>query len=682
MSSNDIVENENLYCLILEELKELFDGIVKTLCDEKIIFKIDETADKRFGDLTCNVAFLLSKYLKKSPYQIATEIVNRHVNPHIKTKKNSFISYATAHQSGYVNFTINYRLLFDLILQKTVLSKRYKFPDFGHNKLVLIEHTSVNPNKAIHVGHLRNIVIGDSLYRIFKNTNYDPKVLNYIDDSGVQVADIIVAFLYSGFSEAPPDPDTKFDKYCGEVYVKITKLIDEDQSLLEKRKFVIREMEKRNSKISIYASNLVKKILKEQLKTCWEIGSRYDILNIESDIIKSNLWDKSFQLLKEKNVIYLAKEGKNVNCWVIKAEEDEDEKVIVRSDGTKTYFAKDIPYALWKLQIIQDPFDYLKYERQWDDSEIWISTLDSTNQLDDNERKKFFQKNPDKAITIIDSRQSRLQNLIIGIIKKIEPENDNYHYLGYEAVTLSPQTSKILGFEPDKNIVHMSGRKGLFFNADDLIEQLKRKSLQEIERRNKDQNITPGEIEKIALGIAVSTIRYTLIKQDLDKIIVFDLNEATNLDGDTSLYLQYAYARASRILEKSDFPHYNPVILDKSFFANKTDDISTDYNLDLKNRDKEVDFTTDFKEEEISLIKELAKFDYIIEQTIKTLNPKNLARYANNLATKFNMFYENVPVLKENNENLQNERKFLVKSFIVILSNVFDLLGLVPLSKI
>lgn len=675
--------NENPYKVILDELYNLFDNIVKSInLKDDFVFKIDETSDERFGDLTCNIAFLLTKHFKKSPPQIAIELVQEHINEYLSSKKNSIISNVDAHKSGYINFIINYQLLFDLIIKKTLFSEKYNYQNIGNNELVLIEHTSVNPNKAIHIGHLRNIILGDSLYRIFKNTNHDPKVLNYIDDSGVQVADIVVAFLYAGFSETPPDPTTKYDQYCGDVYVEITKMIEQNESLLEKRKFVLKEIETGNSEIAVFASNLVKKILKEQLKTCMEIGSRYDLLNIESDMIKSKLWEKSFQLLKDKNIIYFANEGKNLNCWVMRTADDDEEKVVVRSDGTATYFAKDIPYALWKLQIIEDPFEYHEYEKQWDGSSIWIATYNKNNNIKQFIKKKFFEKKPTKVITIIDSRQSRLQNLIINIIKKIKPKDDLYYYLGYEAVTLSPTTSKYLGFEPEKNVIHMSGRKGLFVNADVLIEQVKLKSLQEIEKRNPGQSISSHEADKIVNGIAISTIRYSLIKQDLDKIIVFDINEATNLDGDTSLYLQYSYARAYRILEKSNISKDKLVELGKSYFDNKIQNFPIHCDPNCRDNDSGSNPTANFKSEEINLIKELAKFDNIIEQTLRTLNPKNLAKYANNLATKFNMFYEKVPVLREDNMYLQNKRLLLVKSFLVILNNVFELIGIVPLSKI
>jgi arginyl-tRNA synthetase len=224
-------------------------------------------------------------------------------------------------------------------------SNDLKFSNIGNGKNVIIEHTSVNPNKSIHIGHLRNIVIGDTLYRMFKYTNHNVLVLNYIDDSGVQVADIIVAFLFGGFELNSVKKDIKFDLYCGDIYSKMNDIYQLNPDLLNKRKFVIKEIERGNNKISTFTWNIVKRVLFQQLKTCWRIKTRYDVLNIESQIIVSGLWEKTFRLLKEKQIIKYVTEGKNIGCWIFQPEYEE-EKVLVRSDGTATYMAKDIPFAL------------------------------------------------------------------------------------------------------------------------------------------------------------------------------------------------------------------------------------------------------------------------------------------------------------------------------------------------
>src|SRR6185437_11251743 len=237
-----------------------------------------------------------------------------------------------------------------------------------NDDLILIEHTSVNPNKALHVGHVRNAIIGDCLYRLLSITNHNVKVLNYIDDSGLQIADIIVAFKYANISPELKENSKhqKFDHYCGQyVYIKINELYATRPDLEIKRKLVLKELEKPDSEISEFTRNIVTKILLDQLETCWNLKCHYDLLNFESQIIQSNLWKDVFSLLKQKDVIKFETTEKNANCWVFSSEKEGD-KILVRSDSTVTYFAKDIPYALWKLGHVKNPFQFKIFSKQWD----------------------------------------------------------------------------------------------------------------------------------------------------------------------------------------------------------------------------------------------------------------------------------------------------------------------------
>ncbi|MBI3253986.1 MAG: arginine--tRNA ligase, partial [Nitrosopumilales archaeon] len=337
----------------------------------------------------------------------------------------------------------------------------------GKKKSVVVEHTSVNPNKALHIGHIRNLVIGDTVVRILKKTNHDVKVLNYIDDSGLQVADIIVGFKYGGFSDSPP-AGQKFDHYCGdEVYVKTTEKYEADKQFAKYRHKVLQDLEDPNSELAKFASVITRKVLAEQLITCWKMGVYYDCLNFESQIIHSKLWDKIFEMLNAMNLVKFEKEGKNKDCWVIEAQGEED-KVLVRSNGVATYIAKDIPYAAWKLGIVDDPFYYKKYSEQSNGIILWETTLEKNN----NQKLEFSGQ---KVITVIDSRQTRLQKIISNLIAKLKPEKDAYSHLSYEAVTLSADTVKAIGHEIEGKQAQMSGRKGIYINADDVIESLEKR---------------------------------------------------------------------------------------------------------------------------------------------------------------------------------------------------------------
>lgn len=598
--------------------------IIKELNYPEVDFDILEPPSKELGDLATNVAFLLGKVLKRKPYDIANELAN-------KIGSYDMIEKVYAHQSGYINFIFN-KLRF---VNKVLDDKDFKM-DLGKGRKVAIEHTSINPNKALHMGHVRNLVIGDSIYRILKFVNYNVYVLNYIDDSGLQVADIVVGFYYL---KMPLESEKKFDHYCGDdVYVRVNKMYEEDKGLLEKRKIVLKELEDYNSEIARFARKITEMVLREQLKTCWRLKARYDCLNFESQIIASKLWEKVKDILIKKGIAKIDDnpQSKYYGCLVIKDAEGE-EKVLERSDGTATYIAKDIPYALWKLGLIDDPFGYEEYEVQFDNSILYRTTFDSN-------KSGISFNNADEAITVIDVRQSRLQKIIINVLNALGNKKP-YIHLAYEVVALSNDTAKQLGIDiKDKRFVHMKGREGIYINADVVLDQLHLKAYKESKARNPE--LSDEEIRKIAEAIAIGAIRYNMLKQDLDKTIVFDMNEILKLEGDTGLYLQYSYARAYKILEKTQplMAYYKSV-----------------------------------RDEEVELAKEISKLDIVIEEAANTLSPKVIARYARRLADVFNLFYENVQVL--NSEEMY-ARVRLVKAFIDSMEIVLNLLGIEPLKRI
>jgi arginyl-tRNA synthetase len=631
---------------LVAEIRKIIADSLSAAGYQAVEFDVSEPPRKEFGDLTCNVAFSLSKQLKKAPAKIAAELIESQIRPRITAE--SLVQKVEPHPAGYINFFANYEKLSPATLGAVLASPgTYGHYDAGGGKHVVIEHTSVNPNKALHVGHLRNVILGDTLYRIMKAANYRTTVLNYVDDSGLQVADIVIGFRFAGFPVEPPD-GKKFDQYCGdEVYVKVNQLYEKDPSLAEKRKLVLREIEEGKSELAKFAAHITKRVLDEQLKTCWRIKARYDILNFESQIVVSKMWEKAFDLLKREGLAKYEQEGKNKGCWVIEAEGGEEDKVIVRSDGTATYVAKDIPYAAWKLGLVPDPFFYQKYTKQWDGSQLDATTLDPAAATEG--RKKF--EGGDRVITIIDSRQARLQRIISQVLGKIGNRKNDYQHLGYEAVTLSAATAKALGIDiGERQFMHMSGRKGIYVGADYVLDRLRDKAREEVKTRNPE--FSDEQAGEIAEEIAISAIRYNMVRQDLDKIITFDINESMSLEGDTGPYLQYAYARSQRILEKSGMA------------------VRDDARFELLKQ-----------EAETALIKEIAKLDLAVEDAAKSQSAKALARHAYSLATTFNLFYEKVPVLKEPDREVLAARLALVKAFGVALKNALDILGITALDK-
>ncbi|MCY1154935.1 MAG: argS [Nitrososphaera sp.] len=636
--------------ILLHEVRELVSSALTSAGYPVIEFDVSEPPQHAFGDLSCNVAFLLSKHLKKPPTKIATELAEA-IRPRLQ---GSYILSADP-AGGYINFRANYARLSQATLSHVLSNpENYGYPNSGQDMHIVIEHTSINPNKALHVGHMRNVIIGDTLYRIMRATNHRTTVLNYIDDSGVQIADIVVGFKFAGFPVAPPTKNQKFDHYCGdEVYVKINEIYEKDPQVAEKRKLVLKEIEEGKSEIARFAMEITLRVLQEQLKTCWRMKAHYDLLNFETHIVGSKLWSKAFELLKSNGIAKYETEGKNKGCWVIEGKEKEEEdKVLVRSDGTATYIAKDIPYAAWKLGLVEDPFYYQEYTKQWDGSTLYATTLaDWSNSKSIG--KKF--NGGQRVITIIDSRQSRLQRIISQVLSKIGVGGSHkYFHLSYEAVTLSSDTAKEFGIDiGDRQFMHMSGRKGIYVNADYVLDALHTKAYKEVKTRNPD--FSDQQLNKIADEISISAIRYNMIKQDLDKIITFDIKESLSLEGDTGPYLQYAYARSQRILEKSE----------QSIIAGKTD----------------FAFDRLTNESEIALIKEIAKLDLVVENAAKSLCPKSLARYAYNLAMTFNLFYEKVPVLREQDNEVRMARLGLVKAFGIALKNTLEVLGITALDR-
>ena len=622
---------------IIDEIRNNLNKVLSEMSISDVDFSV-EPAKPGFGDVSSNVSFLLAKQLKKSPQEIA-QLISEHYEQSIPT----LVSKSEAHPSGYLNFFANWEKLSQLILSESDLDT-FGFVEIGKQSTIVVEHTSVNPNKALHIGHIRNIIIGDTVSRILRKADYKVNVLNYIDDSGLQVADILVGFTHFGFDQEPPN-GKKFDHYCGDdVYVKTTQKYEEDSSLEEIRKNVLKELEDGTSETAKFADTVTRKVLANQLETCWNLSVTYDCLNFESQIIRSGMWSKIFEKLKEMKLVEFENEGKNEGCWVIRGDGKEEDKVIVRSNGTATYIAKDIPYAAWKLGLLDDPFHYEKYPiEQPNNQKLWQTTLNDSDSTENNFTGQ-------KVITVIDSRQDRLQKIITELMAKFKSVPDAYVHLGYESVTLSSDTAKTLGIVTDGKQAQMSGRKGLYVSADSVYDLLKEKTIQETTQRHPE--MSAQEIQDIAHNVAVGTLRYEMIKYDLDKIITFDLTKSLSLEGDTAPYIQYTHARASRILEKSE-----------------------------RSASIDVDFSLLSEKSELDLIKTIGLFGISVKDSANNLSPKVIARYCYDLAVSFNSFYEQNKVLGIGDENLENSRLCLVNSFKMTIERALDLIGIVAPDK-
>lgn len=634
-------------------------------------YNLLEPPRTEYGDITCNVAFILSKKLAKSPYEIACQIVNGWSDYCRETEyKINYVKSVEVHNAGYINFTANFGSLGAMTLSTILGNKAFGFDDIGKRKKVILEHTSVNPNKALHIGHLRNVILGDTLYRLLKQTNHEVIVTNYIDDSGLQIADIVVGFQYAKFPLDPGDKTVKFDRYCGdEIYVKVNNLYKVDSSLLKIRTDILRQLEIGDNEVSSFASAITTKVLESQLKTCWRVKSRYDLLTFESHILHSNLWQQLFQLLKTRGIIEYRSQGKNAGCWVYVPKDGSDEKVIVRSDGTATYIAKDICFAGLKMGLVKDPLKYSFFCSQWDDTDLWTTTIFDKNldedkyqkihnQIGSNSIQRYFFPG-DLAITLIDERQKRLQNIIEEILDRIASHGSKYLGLSYGTVTLSAKTARQLNLqiETKAESVNMSGRSGIAVNADFVLDMLFDRAKQAAQERN--PSLSGEELDKIAGDIAVSAARYNLLKYDVEKMVKFDLEDSISLEGDSGPYIQYTHARICSLIDKS---HLKDKI---------------DYEInDLKQVSKSLEMR-----EEHDLFRQLSKFAISISEVVRNYEPKILTAYLHKLATLFNIYYEKIPIAKERDIRLAQARILLSMAVRIVISSGLSVLGMSPLER-
>jgi arginyl-tRNA synthetase len=571
---------------------------------------------------------------------------------------------------------------------------------------VLVEHSSINPNKAAHIGHLRNAILGDTFVRLLRFAGREVDVQNYIDNTGVQVADVVVGFLHielkSGAQVEALAAAPRFDYLCWDLYARVSQWYEEDKSNLQARASVLRSIEEGNNETAVVADLISIAVLKRHLETMERLDIEYDFLPRESEILHLHFWDAAFVKLKEAGVLTYEVEGKNAGCWVMRragtksetaenpsaslraGSEDtgekiteEDQKVIVRSNGTVGYVGKDIAYHMWKFGLLGRDFGYRKFYRYPNAHECWISTTDG-------ERDHPHFGDVAEIYNVIDARQSEAQNTVIEALRGLGHGEaaDRYTHFSYEMVALTPRCAAELGYnlsEEDKARpwIEVSGRKGFGVKADDLLDALITSAGKEVDARHPE--LSDAERAGIATQIAIGALRYFMLKFTKQSVIAFDFKDALSFEGDTGPYAQYAVVRASNIFRKGGL---DPDAYCRDAAGGVSPSASNaGASGDAASRVSTADFSSFLSGESGDEIWELwlaaAKTSYIVSQCIATTEPAYLAKHAFQLAQLFSTFYHRYPILGEADESRRN---FLLATAAVVRRELIRVLAAMGIS--
>jgi arginyl-tRNA synthetase len=662
---------------------------------------VEQPPKIEFGEYALPIAFELARKLRKAPRKIAEEIVaGVGAIP-------GFEKFEVA-GAGYINIRVNRAELAAALAADRSLADRSLAADVPQGK-VLVEHSSINPNKAAHIGHLRNAILGDTFVRLLRFAGREVDVQNYIDNTGVQVADVVVGFLHiekksraqiEALAAAP-----RFDYVCWDLYARVSHWYEEDKANLQARAAMLRVIEEGNNETAAIADLISVAVLRRHLETMDRLDIEYDFLPRESEILHLHFWDAAFTKLKEAGVLTYENEGKNKGCWVMRragtsaakplTTEDtgdpsaslragsgekiteEDQKVIVRSNGTVGYVGKDIAYHMWKFGLLGRDFGYRKFYRYPNGHDCWISTTDG-------EKDHPHFGDVAEIYNVIDARQSEAQNTVIEALRGLGHGEaaDRYTHFSYEMVALTPRCAAELGYtlsEEDKarSWIEVSGRKGFGVKADDLLDALIASAGKEVDARHPE--LSEAERSGIATQLAIGALRYFMLKFTKQSVIAFDFKDALSFEGDTGPYAQYAVVRASNIFRKGG--------LDPDSFCR---DASGRASTSTSNAGAGGDAASRVSTEEFSkyLDGELgndlwelwlaaAKTSYIVSQCIATTEPAYLAKHAFQLAQLFNTFYHRYPILSEADER---RKRFLLATVAVVRRELIRVLGAMGIS--
>jgi len=750
-----------LYLEIQQRIKQRFVALVRETFNLDLEPPVlDSPPSPEMGDLSLAACFELAKRLRQPPRKLAQTLAAQF----LPVEGVERVSIAGA---GYLNFHLDRAQIASALFARRA-SGRASLPSLEGK--VLVEHTSINPNKAAHIGHLRNAILGDTFVRLLKFRGNQVEVQNYIDNTGVQVADVVVGFIHLEHKSLEEverliqDPNQRFDYLCWDLYARVFQYYQTNPEALDLRSHALKDIEEGHGEPARMADLISTAIVRKHLETMLRINVQYDLLVQESEILRLDFWKSAFELLKKNGAIRFENSGKNTGCWIMSLAEpdesrtssprdpdagatagettaplrdeeagEEDVKIIVRSSGTVTYVGKDIAYHLWKFALLGKDFGYALFHRYPNGHPVWRTAMHNdvapqrqdqpsplgrgwtatapeqggdvaqvqegqpsplgrgwtatafspavagrvrghSNDEDRSDRLGLTQApevpscgHAQSAYAVIDTRQSYLQNLVKAALHALgyHEQANNLHHFAYEVVGLTPSCTEELGVElsPEdrqRPWVEVSGRKGLGVKADDLIDALIAKALEEVRPRQMTQN--PEEQQTYARMIAVAALRYFLLKFSRRIIIAFDFKEALAFEGETGPYLQYSVVRARNIFNKfqemqASFEAQSldrvvgPEVL-RRFFAGE--DGLAFWELTLLN----------------------AQLEMAVEQAIASQEPAGIAKYAFRLAQTFNNFYHRFHILSEPDAARQQFLLYLVQLVNQTLTLALELMGI------
>ena len=653
---------------------------------EKIV--IEQPPKVEMGEYALPLAFELAKKLRKAPRKIAEEIVAG-IGPIASFHKLEVAG------GGYINARV------DRAAMAAALAKDEQVGTEEGAGKILVEHSSINPNKAAHIGHLRNAILGDTFVRLLRFAGREVDVQNYIDNTGVQVADVVVGVLHLEKKSRPEIEllieQPRFDYYCWDVYARVSEWYEQAADNKKIRLQVLHEIEQGGNETAAIADQISTAVLRRHLETMDRLDIEYDFLPRESEILHLHFWEAAFTKLREAGVLFYETEGKNKNCWVMRragttktasadgtlrprsgpapsTEEnleapsnddagegvegrvsEEDQKVIVRSNGTVGYVGKDIAYHMWKFGLLGRDFGYRKFYLYPNHHQCWISA-----EHGESDHPHFG--DVAEIYNVIDSRQAEAQNTVMEALRGLGHGEyaERYTHFSYEMVALTPRCAEELGYqlseeEKSRSYIEVSGRKGFGVKADDLIDALIKSAQTEVDSRHLELSET--ERKKIAEQIAIGALRYFMLKYTKPSAIAFDFKDALSFEGETGPYAQYAVVRATNIFRKGGL---NP----EEFERNLTGLPEFSPHLAAGLPDVTHRFSEFLNENELwELWLAAAKTAYVIDQCIATTEPAYLAKHVFQLAQLFNTFYHRHPILTEPD---QSRKKFLLATAAVV----------------